>query len=377
MQAIAKRIIKEMFRDLRTLALIFLVPILLFTLFYFLFQTSGEQKATLLVRNVDTQVVSALDNKNLVIKKVAANEKTAKQLVRAQDKAGMLEQTGSKLTLTLANSDQGQTMIIKQSLQQVQVKLKMAAAQATIAQTKAQLEKLSQQLATVTKTSPAVIQPTVPQNYAVKAKYLYGSKDSTYFETLLPILMGFIVFFLVFLISGMGILKERTSGTLYRMLATPVKRSRIIYGYLLGYGTFAILQTILIVLFVLTVFKVPILGNLFLVILINLLIAFVALALGLFVSSFAKSEFQMMQFMPLIVVPQVFFAGIIPISLMPGWVQAIAKIMPLYYGANGLTAVIQKGAGLSKVMGDLGVLALMILVIVWANIFSMRKYRKV
>ncbi|MEJ7509229.1 ABC transporter permease, partial [Staphylococcus simulans] len=75
--------------------------------------------------------------------------------------------------------------------------------------------------------------------------YLYGDKDSNYFDKMFPILMGFFVFFFVFLISGIALLRERTTGTLERVLSTPIRRSEIVFGYLFGYGIFAIIQTLI------------------------------------------------------------------------------------------------------------------------------------
>ena len=68
----------------------------------------------------------------------------------------------------------------------------------------------------------------------IKESYEYGNEDTNFFAKMIPILLGFVVFFFVFLISGMALLKERTSGTLDRLLATPVKRSEIVYGYMLS-----------------------------------------------------------------------------------------------------------------------------------------------
>ena len=87
-------------------------------------------------------------------------------------------------------------------------------------------------------------------------------------------------------------------------------------GYLIGYGGFAIIQTVLTVVFTITVFKIHLVGSIWLVFLTNLLLALVALTLGIFISTFANSEFQMIQFIPLIVVPQIFFAGLVPVDGM-------------------------------------------------------------
>lgn len=214
-------------------------------------------------------------------------------------------------------------------------------------------------------------------NKKLTISYLYGSSSSTYFDTLLPIMIGFVVFFFVFLISGIALLRERTSGTLTRILATPIKRGEIIGGYLLGYGLFAILQTCLIVIYSIIVFKIQILGSLLAVFVVNLLLGLSALALGLFISTFAQSEFQMVQFIPLIIIPQIFFSGIIPVDQLPTWLQPISKIMPLYYGATAMSSVIAQGKTLAAVNFDLLMLVLFSGLFLLLNFWSLKKYRQV
>lgn len=214
-------------------------------------------------------------------------------------------------------------------------------------------------------------------HYTITNQYVYGNDDSDFFDTLFPILIGFFVFFFIFLISGISLLRERTKKTLERLLATPVKRSEIIFGYMTGYGLFAIVQTILIVLYATYILDLTIAGELIWVFVINLLIALVALSMGLFVSTFASSEFQMMQFIPLVVIPQIFFAGIIPIDTMANWVQTVGKFLPLTYAGDALTSVMFKGQGLDTIAGDLGILMLFALLFTLANILGLRKYRKV
>ena len=142
---------------------------------------------------------------------------------------------------------------------------------------------------------------------------------------MIPILMGFMVFFFVFLISGMALLKERTSGTLDRLLATPVKRSDIVFGYMISYGIIAVIQTVVIVLSTIWLLDIEVVGNIINVIIVNFVLALVALAFGVLLSTLAKSEFQMMQFLPLVIMPQLFFSGIIPLDSMADWVQHIGK----------------------------------------------------
>ncbi|MFT8411708.1 MAG: ABC transporter permease [Schleiferilactobacillus perolens] len=375
-----KRVLREMLRDKRTIALMFIAPLFILTLIYFLFQSNGTTTATLAVRGVDSTLVSAVDTDHVTIKHDTSKQSVDK-VIWKHDYAGMLIQKGDKLTLTLANSDQTKSAVLKQSLQAAQIKLKTKAAASAIKREAAAIKKLQQALAAATR-NPAVAaqtpaQPSQSKNYTVKTHYLYGSSDSTYFDTLLPIMMGFVVFFFVFLISGIALLKERTTGTLYRLLATPVKRGEIISGYLAGYGAFALVQTLLVVLYTIFVFKVQIIGSIWNVLLINILLAAVALTMGLFISTFASSEFQMMQFIPIVVIPQIFFSGIIPVSTMPNWLQAIAHIMPLYYGATSMSNVVEKGASLASIAPSLLILLVFVAGFLMLNLVTMRKYRNV
>jgi ABC-2 type transport system permease protein len=386
----------------------FAAPLLILTLMYFLFQGANNINADIAVQSVDTDLVSAMKIDGLHIHEVngtAADDNTethARKVIRDNDYAGFLSQSDDSLTLTLAGADQSQSGLILQSLTTAQTKLSAKAASATIASQAAALKQLQSTVAELT-TQLQAIQAASPGAAASQAqssagtdaqapssqqtagaapssvtvKYLYGSEDSTFFDTLVPIMMGFVIFFFVFLISGIGLLHERTTGTLNRLLATPIRKREIIFGYLVGYGIVAIVQTAVVVGYTLVVFKTQILGSLWNVVLLNLMIAGAALTLGLLVSSFAATEFQMMQFIPIIVIPQIFFSGIIPVESMPGWLQAVAHAMPLYWGSRGMSDVVVKGASLAQIAPNLGVLLAFILVFLGLNLVVMRKYRRV
>ena len=84
-----------------------------------------------------------------------------------------------------------------------------------------------------------------------------------------------------------------------------------------------------------------------------------------------------MQFIPIAIIPQVFFAGIFPFESMAGWMQILAKCMPMYYGGNALVDVMYKGLGLSDISNDLFVLLGFALVFIILNIVALKKYRKI
>ena len=364
--AISRRVLKELCRDKRTLALMFIAPLLVLTLMNIAFttnQTTSIKIAAVNVSKVDFEILK--NTKNVSIKNYDSESKAQTALdERKVDAVVVYEDEDSTFVTTYANTDSGKTALTKAAI-------KGTIVQHTIQTLKAQLA----QIATVNQSAGANQLQNPVQT--LKNKYVYGDSKTNFMDQLLPILMGFFVFFFIFLISGMALLKERTSGTLDRLLATPVKRSDIVFGYMLSYGLLAILQTLVIVLFTVTVLGVEVVGSLALVVLTNVLLALVALALGILLSTFAKSEFQMMQFIPLIVVPQVFFSGIIPLDNMDPWLKNVSYLFPLSYVGNAMTDVVMYGQGLKAILPNLGVLLLFLLILTILNIMGLKRYRKV
>ena len=208
-------------------------------------------------------------------------------------------------------------------------------------------------------------------------KYVYGNSDTGFFTKIIPILMSFFVFFFVFLISGMALLKERTSGTLDRLLATPVKRSEIVFGYMLSYGILATIQTITIVLYTVWVLGLQVIGNLGSVVFINLILALVALAFRNLDFYFANSEFQMMQFIPVLIIPQIFFSGIIPLDTMADWVKGISYVMPIKYSGDAVSDIVMRGTHITALGSNIDILFGFLIVLTLLNIIGLRRYRKV
>ncbi|MEH7075745.1 ABC transporter permease [Neobacillus drentensis] len=345
--ALVKRIFRQMFRDKRTLALLFVAPLLILTLMYFLFN-GNTVDPKLGVIGVDDSLVKVLKKADIQVeqyKKVSANTVVDDEL------DGLLEQDNRQIKLTLLNNDPSKAK-----------GLQMKVSQAVAAQTKAML----------IKQNPAAA-GMAQQN--IDIDYVYGDKDTVFFDVLSPILVGFFVFFFVFIISGIGLLRERTTGTLERLMSTPIRRWEIVTAYLVGYGIFAVIQTLIVVFYSITVLDIVLVGSIGHVLLINLLLALVALSLGILLSTFAASEFQMIQFIPIAVIPQIFFAGIFPLEGMANWLQAVAKVMPMYYAGDALKGVMYKGLSFSDISGDLLALIIFTVIFIVLNIFSLKKYR--
>ncbi|QCZ45908.1 ABC transporter permease [Levilactobacillus brevis] len=351
--AIMNRVLKELFRDKRTLALMFVAPILIMLLMSVIFNTNSTTDVNVATVSVSSKLNEELGSLKHVTVKSYDTKADAKHALNQETVDAIVQKSGKNYDLTYANTDSSKTTAVKLAFKNALTATSISQLKSALKQSTTAMAKLQTQLAlaqkaangptaSVTNHANAVTPKTSQFNSAPKVTnhYVYGDQDTGYFAKMLPILMGFFVFFFVFLISGMALLKERTTGTLDRLLATPVKRSSIVFGYMLSYGILAILQTVLIVLVTVWLLGIEVVGSLVSVVLINLLLALVALAFGILLSTFANSEFQMMQFIPLVVVPQVFFSGIIPLDSMADWVKDISYIIPLKYSGTPLTRLL-------------------------------------
>ncbi|MGY1615663.1 ABC transporter permease [Geodermatophilus sp. SYSU D00691] len=153
-------------------------------------------------------------------------------------------------------------------------------------------------------------------------------------------MLGIFPFVVMFLVTSIAMLRERTSGTLERLLTTPLARLDLLLGYGAAFGLAAALQAAVTVTVATTLYDLDVAGSLWLVGLIAVVDAVLGVALGLLASAFARSEFQAVQFMPIVVLPQFFLCGLlVPRAQMAGWLQAISDVLPLTYAVEALQEV--------------------------------------
>ncbi len=182
--------------------------------------------------------------------------------------------------------------------------------------------------------------------------------DKRMLDYTLPAMLAVLVLFFGFLLTGISFLRERSQGTMERLMASPVSRMDITAGYLLGFLPFALVQTLILFFYTAYVFDVNFRGDLWQIIIFQIIIGILAVCLGIFISTFAKNEFQMVQFIPLIIVPQMFLCGLLwPVSQMPNYLQWLANILPLTYGVHGIQAMMLNGDNLLDIGKDVGILA--------------------
>ena len=173
-----------------------------------------------------------------------------------------------------------------------------------------------------------------------------------------PGLLGTFVMFFTFLLTGVSFLRERAQGTLERLMTTTVARGDILVGYLLGFLLFATIQAAVILTFTIVALQIEYQGNIIEIVAVLLLVVVVAVNLGIFVSTFANNEFQVVQFIPIVLLPQIFLSGvIIPTDQMPSVMEAISVVLPLTYAVEGLREIMVMDQSLADVWVDLVVLA--------------------
>jgi len=376
MQAIivAQRVITQILKDKRTMGMMLIAPLFVLFLLYTILD-SGSDAVTIGSVNLPEGVESLLKQEATVISYSSTNEA----------KEAMLEQ---KIDASISIEDKTANILIEggnvaknvAAIQKIQRTLTTLSLDQHVIQTEALREmvaRLQKELSLISgqEPEPLPLPDVLPKKPEIS--FLYGNSEAGLFDQLAPALMGFFIFFFVFIIAGVSFLKERSSGTLERTLATPLKRSAIVLGYFLGFLLFVTVQTVLIQLFIVNILGVTQNGNYGLLLLVNLLTASVALALGLLLSSYSRSEFQLIQFIPLVIIPQIFFSGLFDLSDAPTWVEFINKIVPLTYAAEALQNVMTRGYNFTDIWPNLLILSGYIIVFVILNMMVLKKQRPV
>ncbi|MCM4081278.1 ABC transporter permease [Paractinoplanes hotanensis] len=169
--------------------------------------------------------------------------------------------------------------------------------------------------------------------------FMYDGSGAT-FDRIALIMLGIFPFVIMFLVTSIAMLRERTSGTLERLLTTPLGKLDLLFGYGLAFGLAAALQGAVATGAAYWLLGLQTTGNAGLVVLIAVVNAVLGVALGLFCSAFARTEFQAVQFLPVVVVPQILLCGLfVPREQMVGWLEGISNALPLTYAVEALVQV--------------------------------------
>jgi ABC-2 type transport system permease protein len=331
LRAIIRRVVQEIRRDHRSLGLLFIAPILMTGLVTFIVREAQAPAVEAVIVNeagapgtgVANVLRSALEDIDGTVTD-AADEPAARAMVENGDAsiaivlpAGLA--SGSTTITIVTNGldpsgDTAQVAIVRQAL-----------LGAATAWTGTRL--------------PTISQVTV-----------YGVPSDDPIAPFAPAIVAFLAYFFVYILTGVSFLRERTGGTLERLMATPVTRGEVVVGYILGFGLFATIQVAILMTWVLGTVHVPAIGPLpefsiglgvvmagsplaaFIVV---VLLALGAVSLGIFLSTFARTELQIMQFIPIVMTPQFLLSGVLfPVSGLPDVLQPFVGLMPVTFAVD-------------------------------------------
>jgi ABC-2 type transport system permease protein len=378
--AVARRVMRQVLRDRRTLVLLVVVPMMVLALGAVLFRAEppviplgvvNEDEGLALIPGqrlaLGDRLIEQLGS-NGAFEVVAVGRDEIDSLLRdgTLDGAVVLPADFSRhfyetrqgvVTLRLEGSNPGRSMTI--------------AGRVTEASIRALAELVSSAASPLGAAGPAgdAAAPVILQT-----SYLYAGESYDTLDYVAPVYIAFLGMFFVFLLTCVSFLRERSQGTMERLLATPATRFEIILGYMTGLGLFALIQMGVILFFTVLALRIHYAGSLALLFLVVALLAIVGVSLGMLASAFARNEFQVVQFIPMVIIPQALLGGTAwAVEEMPGYLQPLAYVMPITYANRALRDVMLKGWGLGEIWPNLAALAAFAAVLIVLGALTMRR----
>ncbi|QLQ11717.1 MAG: ABC transporter permease [Nocardioidaceae bacterium] len=202
----------------------------------------------------------------------------------------------------------------------------------------------------------------------------YMWENQPQFDRIALVLLGVFPFLIMFLLTNIAVLRERSSGTLERLFTTPVSKLDILFAYGIAFGLAAAAQSLIAVVFAHWVLNMQVAGSLGLIVLIAFANAVLGVSLGLLCSAFARTEFQAAQFVPLVVFPQMLLCGLfVPRDQMAGWLETISSVLPMTYSVGALNEVGLHTQPTPTLWGDLTVVVVAIIAALVLGALTLRR----
>ena len=357
-RAITRRLLQGFRRDRRTLALLFVAPLVILGLLGYLMRGSSSAPAVG-IANEDSGPLGAV-----VADSLSHSSRISTTTISAGDGDAKLKD-GSLAAYIVFPTDFSQKAQTGRITPQVHLEGSQPGEDSHV------IQALQQAMISVAAQAPGGGLRFQPQT-----TYLYGGENLDTLDYFGAAFIGLVVFFLVFVVTIVSFLNERSQGTLERLMASPLRRAEIVLGYMLGFTVLALVQSAEVLVFSLAVLNVHNQGSVLLIFGMEALMAIAAVNLGIFLSMFARSEFQAVQFIPIVIVPQVLLSGVIfPVSLEPKVLQVLSDVLPLTYAVNGMRDIMIKGADLTwpSLQLDAGVVAGVCVLLIAAGSATLRR----
>ncbi len=199
-------------------------------------------------------------------------------------------------------------------------------------------------------------------------------RDDDIFNQLGPPLLAMFPFIVMFLVTSVTTLRERSSGTLERLLSMPMAKLDLLLGYALAFAVVALVQALLAVSLTVGLLGLDVAGPVWALSLVAVVDAVLGTALGLFVSAFAETEFQAVQFMPAVVIPQILLCGLfVPRSALPDVLEGVSNVLPLSYAVDAMQGVQRLASLDSDFAADLLVISMFVVAAITLGAATLRR----
>ena len=340
--ALAGRIVRGFRHDPRTLALIVVVPLVIMILIGYLLTGTKEAQPVGVVGSLADAYARDLRNApGIVVQRVASVE-DGRSMVRDGDLVALViaEPTGSSLAIAGVDPRLEEPVV--------------ASIEAALAGPRGA-------------GSPPIAVSTVD---------LPPGTTLATIDVFAPAIVAVFAFFFIMMLTSVAFLRERSSGTLDRLLASPITKTEILLGYLLGFMGFATIQALLVLGYATVVLHVRISGSIWVVLLTLALLVIGAVNLGIALSFYARNELQVIQFIPLVLLPQVFLGGLFwPVQTLWTPLRWLSQVFPLTHAAAALRGVMIAGDGIGEIADRLLALVAFALAMVVLGVIVLRRQR--
>jgi ABC-2 type transport system permease protein len=199
-------------------------------------------------------------------------------------------------------------------------------------------------------------------------------RETPVFDLIGAPLIGVFPFVVMFLITSIATLRERRTGTLERLLAMPLGKGDLLAGYALAFGLLAAVQAVVVTAFSLLVLGLDVAGDAWLLLVVAVAVAVLGTALGLFLSAFAATEFQAVQFLPAFVLPQFLLCGLLVArDRLPDVLHWISDLLPLSYAVDAMRTITSDPHGGADVARDMVVVLAFVIALLAAGAATLRR----
>jgi len=346
--AVARRVLAQIRRDRRTVGMLVAMPAVVMLIFGF--ALSGQvSHVPIAVDNQDNGYHAALGGKNVSLQ-------IGNQVLAALQANDAVSVVGGNYSTGKAGVDSGEyfaAVLIPSNFSQTALTMARGGNVTPAIQLYMDGTKPS-----ITTEVLAVLQSSVQNASGIKGfrlvqQYAYGGVKFSGLDVSLPSVTAFVLTFLLLLISLLTVSRETTSGTLPRLYTTPLTAVERLVGYTFALLVVSIMMVVVVMAIGIGLFGAVVRGNLALLFAAAISYALTQVLLAVFLSNFARNEFQAVQLAPLIALPSMALSGmLVPIYSLPGWIQPVARVIPMYYANQLFEGIMLKGYGVSALSLD-------------------------